>query len=216
MPNMQEKDGPLIPFVLFVVVEGGFDNPNLYSVRWSWPSWWRACRCILLLTASWLFSGGEMWIPEYFFVACVSYLQHFNPCRWHMDGSMVWKSNMAGCGPSFEHSLPPKQARHTLWLLFWKWLPQTLILQAATQQDMMLYRGLVAVLIQACRVQHHVNLGLFESYWCSARTLSCRMSWRQRCHHAISNGLCMFMWEPKSVNTEHIISVLIASTLSAV
>lgn len=39
MPNMQEKDGPLIPFVLFVVVEGGFDNPNLYSVRWSWPSW---------------------------------------------------------------------------------------------------------------------------------------------------------------------------------
>lgn len=75
------------------------------------------------------------------------------------------------------------------------------MLQAATQQDMMLYRGLVAVLIQACRVQHHVNLGLFESYWCSARTLSYRMSWRQRCHHTISNGLCMFIWEPKSVNT---------------
>lgn len=71
----------------------------------------------LTADSQWLFSGGEMWIPEYFFVACVSYLQHFNPCRWHMDGSMVWKFNMAGCGPSFEHSLPPKQARHTLWLL---------------------------------------------------------------------------------------------------
>lgn len=39
MPKMQEKDGPLIPFALCVVVEGGFDNPKLYSVRWSWPSW---------------------------------------------------------------------------------------------------------------------------------------------------------------------------------
>ena len=72
----------------------------------------------LTADSQWLFSGGEMWIHAYFFVACVSYLQHFNPCRWHMDGSMVWKSNMAGCGPSFEHSLPPKTSTpHTLTLV---------------------------------------------------------------------------------------------------